>query len=46
MIYQRHGIYYGDFTVHGQRVRQTLETADWREAKQRERDLIARAREG
>jgi integrase len=32
--------------VNGQRVRQTLETTDKREAIQRERDLIARAREG
>jgi len=46
MIYQRHRIYHCDFTVHGQRVRQTLETTDRREAIQRERDLIARAREG
>jgi integrase len=46
MIYQRRGIYHCDFTVHGQRVRQTLETTDRREAVQRERDLIARAREG
>jgi len=46
MIYQRHGIYHADFTVNGQRIRQTLETTDRREAIQRERDLIARAREG
>jgi integrase len=46
MIYQRRGIYHCDFTVNGQRVRQTLETTDRREAIQRERDLIARAREG
>lgn len=46
MIYPRHGVYHCDFTVNGQRVRQTLETKDKREAVQRERDLIARAREG
>jgi len=46
MIYQRNGIYHADFTVNGQRIRQTLETTDRREAVQRERDLIVRAREG
>jgi len=46
MIYQRNGIYHADFTVNGQRIRQTLETTDRREAIQRERDLIVRAREG
>jgi integrase len=46
MIYPRRGVYHCDFTVNGQRVRQTLETTDRREAIQRERDLIARAKEG
>jgi integrase len=45
-LYRRNGIYHTDFTVNGQRVRQTLETTDKREAIQRERDLIARAKEG
>src|SRR5437870_4549186 len=43
---KRNGIYHSDFTVNGQRYRQTLETGDKREAIQRERDLIARAEEG
>jgi len=46
MIYLRNGIYHCDFTVNGQRYRQTLETSDWREAKQKERDKIKDAKEG
>ena len=42
----RGGIYHCDFVVNGQRVRQTLETSDWREAKQRERDKIRDTKEG
>lgn len=45
-LYRRNGVYHCDFTVNGQRVRQTLETSDWREAKQRERDKIRDAKEG
>ena len=44
--YKRKGIYHCDFTVNGERYRQTLETTDWREAKKREDELKARAREG
>lgn len=43
---KRNGTYHCDFTVNGERCRQTLETRDWREAKRREDDLKARAREG
>ncbi len=42
----RGGIYHADFVINGQRVRQTLETSDWREARQRERDKIRDAKEG
>jgi integrase len=42
----RGGIYHCDFVINGQRVRQTLETSDWREARQRERDKIRDAKEG
>ena len=35
-----------DFSVNGQRFRQSLDTTDWREALQNEKDLIARAKEG
>jgi integrase len=45
-LYKRNGIFHCDFSVNSQRYRQTLETADRREAIQRERDLISRAREG
>ena len=45
-MYKRKGIYHCDFTVNGERYRQTLETTDWREAKKREDELKARAREG
>jgi integrase len=44
--YKRQGIYHCDFTINGQRYRQTLETTDWREAKKREDELKARAGEG
>ena len=43
---KRNGIYHCDFTVNGQRCRQTLATRDKREAVQRERDLIAQAKAG
>jgi integrase len=43
---KRKGIYHCDFTVNGERHRQTLETGDKREAIQKERDLMAQAREG
>ncbi len=42
----RGGIYHCDFVINGQRVRQTLETSDWREAVQRERDRMKEAKEG
>lgn len=45
-LYLRNGIYHCDFTVNGQRVRQTLETTDWREAQRRENDLKGQAKEG
>jgi len=45
-LYKRHGIYHCDFVINGQRVRQTLETRDWREATNKEHDLQAQAREG
>jgi integrase len=45
-LYKRNGIFHCVFSVNGQGYRQTLETADRREAIQRERDLISRAKEG
>ena len=43
---KRNGTYHCDFMVNGQRYRQTLETGDRREAVQRERDLMAQAKQG
>jgi hypothetical protein len=43
---KRQGTYHADFTINGERYRQSLETHDWREAVQKENDLKARAREG
>ena len=34
------------FVVNGQRIRQSLETTDWREAQAKEKELIAQASEG
>lgn len=45
-LYQRNGIYHCDFTVNGERYRQTLETSGWREATARYNDLKQRAKEG
>jgi len=45
-LWKQNGGYYCDFTVNGERYRQTLETGDRREAIQRERDLMARAKQG
>jgi hypothetical protein len=43
---KRGEVYYADFFVDGQRFRQTLETTDWREAKAKEKELIANAKAG
>jgi integrase len=45
MIRRRNKTYHCDFVVNGERYRQSLETTDRREAVQKERELIARARE-
>ena len=45
-LYRRNGNYHCDRSLNGQRYRQTLETTDWREAKQKENDLIALAKQG
>ena len=46
MIYKRGKWYHTDFTVNGQRFRQSLETTDWREAQSKQKDLISQATEG
>jgi integrase len=43
-LYKRKKTWHTDFSVDGQRFRQSLETTDWREAK--EKELIAQAGEG
>ncbi len=45
-LYKRKKIYWTDFSVHGQRFRESLDTTDWREAQRREKELIIRASQG
>jgi integrase len=46
MIRKRNRIYHIDETVDGQRIRQSLETTDWRVANDRAQELIRQAKEG
>jgi integrase len=45
-LYKRGRTWHTDFTVNGQRFRQSLDTTDWREAQSKEKDLIAQASAG
>jgi integrase len=45
-IYKRGKTYHTHFFVNGQRFRQSLNTSDWREAQQNEKDLITKATQG
>lgn len=45
-LYKRGKTYHTDFTVNGQRFRQSLDTTDWREAQSKEKDLISQASAG
>jgi integrase len=45
-IYKREKTYWTDFSVNGQRYRESLDTSDWRAAQSREKDLIAQASTG
>jgi len=45
-LYKRHKTYWTDFSVNGQRFRESLDTTDWREAQSREKDLITQATQG
>src|SRR6266478_4152426 len=45
-LYKRGKTWHTDFTVNGERFRQSLETSDWREAQSKEKELIAEASEG
>ena len=45
-LYKRGGTWWTDFSVNGQRFRQSLDTTDWREALSEEKKLIAQAQGG
>jgi integrase len=45
-LYKRGKTWHTDFSVNGQRFRQSLDTTDWREAQATEKRLIAQASEG
>jgi integrase len=45
-LYKRGKTWHTDFSVDGQRFRQSLETTDWRAAQSEEKKLIAQASEG
>jgi integrase len=45
-LYKRGKTWHTDFTVNGQRFRQSLDTTDWREAQSKQKDLIAQASAG
>src|SRR5208283_1879972 len=45
-LYKRGKTWHTDFTVNGERFRQSLETTDWREAQSEEKKLIAQASDG
>jgi integrase len=45
-LYKRNKTWWTDFSVNGQRYRESLDTSDWREAQTRERELIGKANAG
>jgi integrase len=45
-LHKRGKTWHCDFVVNGQRFRQSLETKDWREAQNKEKELIGQATEG
>jgi integrase len=45
-LYKRGKTWHTDFTVNGERFRQSLDTTDWREAQSKEKELIAQASAG
>ena len=45
-LYKRGKTWHTDFSVNGQRFRQSLDTSDWREAQSKEKELIAQASAG
>ena len=45
-LFRRNKTWYADFTVNGQRYKQSLQTSDWRQALSREKELIGQASVG
>jgi integrase len=45
-IYKRGNTWWTDFSVNGQRFRESLDTTDWREAQAQEKELIVQASQG
>jgi integrase len=45
-LYKRNKMWHTDFSLNGQRFRESLDTSDWREAQRREKELIAQASAG
>ena len=45
-LYKRGKTWHTDFSVNGERFRQSLDTTDWREAQAKEKKLIAQATQG
>jgi integrase len=45
-LYKRKNTWWTDFSVNGQRFRESLDTSDWREAQAKEKQLIAQASQG
>ena len=45
-LYKRKKTWWTDFSVNGQRYRQSLDTGDWREAQAKEKELITQASQG
>jgi integrase len=45
-LYKRKNTWWTDFSVNGQRFRESLDTSDWREAQAKEKELIAQAGQG
>jgi hypothetical protein len=45
-LYKRKDIWWTDFSVNGQRFRQSLDTSDWRQAQAKHKELITQATRG
>ncbi len=45
-LFRRNKTWWSDFSINGQRYRQSLRTTDWREAQAREKELITQASQG